>query len=55
MAQLVILAHLLCTRYRIDVPHPERARMVVASVVRPKDFDGAVASRANTANGSAEA
>lgn len=55
MAQLVILAHLLCTRYRIDVPQPERARMVVASVVRPKDFDGAVMRRANTAMDSAEA
>jgi cytochrome P450 len=45
MAQLVILAHLFCTRYRLDVPQPERARMAVASVARPADFDGAVTRR----------
>lgn len=45
MAQLVVLAHLICTRYRLQVPEPERARMVVASVVRPRDFNGAVVLR----------
>ncbi len=45
MAQLVMLAHLVCTRYRIDVPHPEHARMAVASVARPADFNGAVSRR----------
>jgi cytochrome P450 len=45
MAQLVVLAHLLCTRYRLQVPEPERAKMAVASVVRPMDFHGAVLRR----------
>jgi cytochrome P450 len=45
MAQLVLLAHMLCTRYRLDVPQSERARMAVASVARPADFDGAVLRR----------
>ncbi|MEO6687592.1 MAG: cytochrome P450 [Dokdonella sp.] len=45
MAQLVVLAHLVCTRYRLDVPDPELAKMAVASVVRPKDFNGAVVLR----------
>ncbi len=45
MAQLVILTHLMCTRHRLHVPHPERARMAVASLVRPADFFGAVSRR----------
>ena len=53
MAQLVILAHLLCTRYRIDVSQPERARIAVASVVRPADFNGTVSRRETIATRSA--
>jgi cytochrome P450 len=45
LAQLVILAHLVCTRYRLQVPEPERATMAVASVVRPKGFTGAIVRR----------
>lgn len=45
MAQLVLLTHLMCTRYRLQVPEPERAKMAVASVVRPMDFNGAVLRR----------
>lgn len=54
MAQLVILAHLLCTRYRVDVSQPERARMAVASVVRPADFNGTVTRRETAATNPAE-
>lgn len=42
MAQLMILAHLFCTRFRIESSDPERASMAVASLVRPKDFAGVV-------------
>lgn len=45
MAQLVLLVHLLCTRYRLQETEPGRARMAVASVVRPMDFEGAVLRR----------
>jgi cytochrome P450 len=54
MAQLVILAHLLCTRYRVDVSQPERARMAVASVVRPADFNGAITRRETAATSTAD-
>lgn len=50
MAQLVILAHLACTRYRIEVSRPERAHMAVASLARPKDFEGALHRRDPLAN-----
>jgi cytochrome P450 len=45
MAQLILLAHLVCTRYRLEVTQPERARMAVASLVRPIDFRGALPAR----------
>jgi len=45
MAQLILFAHLVCTRYRVDVAHPERAKIAVASVVRPMDFAGALSRR----------
>jgi cytochrome P450 len=45
MAQLILLAYLLCTRYRLEVTQPERARMAVASLVRPIDFHGALRLR----------
>lgn len=51
MAQLMILAHLFCTRFRIDQPHPERASMAVASLVRPKDFEGTVHLRDDATDG----
>ena len=46
MAQLVILTHLACTRYCIEVARPERAHMAVASLARPKDFEGVLHRRA---------
>ena len=45
MAQLVLLAHLACTRYRIEVARPNRAHMAVASLARPKDFEGVLNRR----------
>jgi cytochrome P450 len=45
MAQLILLAHLACTRYRLEVTQPGRARMAVASLVRPIDFHGALRAR----------
>jgi cytochrome P450 len=49
MAQLMILAHLVCTRYRLHIAEPERARMAVASLARPADFYGAVSRRGQSA------
>lgn len=51
MAQLVIFLHLLCTRYRLEVVDPERARMAVASLVRPADFVGRLSRRKTRADG----
>ncbi|HEU4615417.1 MAG TPA: cytochrome P450 [Kofleriaceae bacterium] len=45
MAQLVLFAHLFCTRYRMQTESPGRAQMAVASVVRPKDFRGTLVRR----------
>lgn len=42
LGQLILMAHLFSTRYRLRIADPERAKMVVASVVRPMDFVGAV-------------
>lgn len=42
LGQLVLLAHLLSTRYRLQVSNPERAKMAIASVIRPMDFTGTV-------------
>lgn len=45
MSQLVLLAYLLATRYRLEVANPDRARIAVASVVRPMDFTGVLVRR----------
>ena len=45
MAQLIILTHLLCTRYRLEVTDPEQAKVCFASVVRPVNFMGSVSRR----------
>lgn len=54
MAQLMILTHLLCTRYRLHVAEPERARMAVASLARPADFNGTVSHREPAATSAVE-
>lgn len=38
--QLVLLAHLLCTRFRIELRDPAAARVALGAVPRPMDFDG---------------
>jgi hypothetical protein len=40
MAQLILLAHLLCTRHRLRIIEP--GRMAVASLVRPVGFEGSI-------------
>ena len=45
MSQLIVLVYLLCTRYRLQVSNPERAKIAVASVVRPIEFHGSVQLR----------
>lgn len=40
MAQLFILAHRVCTRYRVEVVTTPPPRMAIASVTRPIDFHG---------------
>ncbi|MEU4805848.1 cytochrome P450 [Actinosynnema sp. NPDC023587] len=44
-AQLVLLTHLLCTRFRLESRAPDAARVVLGAVPRPLDFDGWVRSR----------
>jgi len=55
MAQLMLLAHLVCTRYALRVPDPARGSMAVASLVRPKDFHGAIVRRDAAAQGAGPA
>ena len=42
LGELILMAHLLSTRYRLQVSEPERAKMAIASVIRPMDFTGTV-------------
>lgn len=44
-SQLVLLAYLLCTRYRIELRSPDRARVALAAVPMPMDFDGRLIRR----------
>ncbi|ROP42011.1 cytochrome P450 [Saccharothrix texasensis] len=43
--QLVLLTHLLCTRFRLEPRSPDTARVSLGSVPRPLDFDGWVRAR----------
>lgn len=43
--QLVLLCHLLCTRFRIEVADPAAMRIVLAAVPLPVDFDGKIRLR----------
>jgi cytochrome P450 len=43
--QLLLLTHLLCTRYRITVDDPSRARMALLAVATPLDFHGCLTHR----------
>ncbi|MFI9812640.1 cytochrome P450 [Saccharothrix variisporea] len=43
--QLVLLTHLLCTRFRLEPRTPDSARVTLSAVPRPLDFDGWVRLR----------
>ncbi len=43
--QLIMLCHLLCTRYRVEVQTAEAMRMVLAAVPTPTDFRGLIRRR----------
>lgn len=44
-AQLMLLCHLLCTRYRVDVEDPAAVRMALAAVPLPLGFRGRITRR----------
>ncbi|WP_083753593.1 cytochrome P450 [Actinosynnema sp. ALI-1.44] len=46
--QLVLLAYLLCTRFRLEVRAPDAARVALGTVPRPLDFDGWVRRRGSS-------
>ncbi|HVR10172.1 MAG TPA: cytochrome P450, partial [Thermoanaerobaculia bacterium] len=41
-AQLIVLCHLLCTRYRIEVSDPAAVRMALVAVPLPLHFQGTI-------------
>lgn len=43
--QLILLCHLLCTRYRIQLSEPEAVRMALSAAALPRNFQGTVARR----------
>lgn len=45
LAQLILLAHLMCTRYRIELAEPERVRMALAAIAIPQSFVGNIVPR----------
>ena len=44
-AQLIVLCHLMCTRYRIDLERPEAVRMALPSMPVPRNFRGTITRR----------
>jgi len=44
-AQLILLCHLLCTRYRVRLAAPEAVRMALVSVPLPRSFQGTITRR----------
>jgi cytochrome P450 len=44
-AQLILLCHLLCTRYRVQRAEPEAVRMALLSVPLPRNFRGTISRR----------
>ena len=44
-AQLIILCHLLSTRYRVRLTDPEAVRMALVSVAMPLNFRGTINRR----------
>lgn len=45
IAQLVILCHLLCTRYRAQVSDPDSVNILLGSVPLPRNFHGRITHR----------
>jgi cytochrome P450 len=45
IAQMVILCHLLCTRYRIQVYDPDSVSILLGSVPLPRNFQGQITCR----------
>jgi cytochrome P450 len=43
--QLILLCHLLCTRYRIEIATPGEVRMALTAVAMPLDFHGTITRR----------
>ncbi|HYH99188.1 cytochrome P450 [Hyalangium sp.] len=44
-AQLMLLCHLMCTRYRLQLSAPEEVRMMLANVALPLGFTGTLTRR----------
>jgi cytochrome P450 len=44
-SQLMLLCHLMCTRYRIQVSQPESVRMMLLAVAQPHRFHGTLTRR----------
>lgn len=44
-AQLILLCHLLCTRYEIRLSNPEAVRMAMPSIHMPRSFHGTITRR----------
>jgi cytochrome P450 len=44
-AQLILLCHLMCTRYRIELADPENVRMSLISIPLPRNFRGTITQR----------
>ncbi|HEV7671177.1 MAG TPA: cytochrome P450 [Thermoanaerobaculia bacterium] len=44
-AQLILLCHLLCTRYRVQLADPDAVRMALFSVPLPRNFLGTITRR----------
>jgi cytochrome P450 len=45
MLQLIVLCHLLSTRYRVEVSDPDATRIALAAVPLPMDFRGSIVLR----------
>ena len=43
--QLIVLCHLMCTQYRIEVAAPDTIRMLLAAVALPRNFYGTITRR----------
>jgi cytochrome P450 len=44
-AQLILMCHFMCTRYKMELANPEMVRMMVAKVAQPRNFLGTITRR----------